>query len=69
MAGVKLTERLWGYYGTWEDKEFQIKQLTSYAKELIHHIEMQDKKIERLTRKNNKLERQYWEIKLKYEEE
>ncbi len=44
-----------------------IEYVKEILKETVHHIEMQDKQIERMKRKNDRLERKYWEIKLKYE--
>lgn len=44
-----------------------IEYVKEFLKETVHHIEMQDKQIGRLKRKNDRLERKYWEIKLKYE--
>mgnify|MGYP003301331234 CR=1 FL=1 len=67
MSGKKLTQRVYSYLGNWTDKDFQLQQLKELSVELKNHIEMQDKKINQLNRKNNKLERKYWEIKLKYE--
>ena len=70
MAGVKLIERAkWDLFTRWTNKEIELKRIRSIAKEMIRHIEMQDEEIERLKRKNNKLERKHWEIKLKYEKE
>lgn len=62
MAGITLKERaFWTLNSTSEKAKEEI------IRELIHHIEMQDKQIGTLKRKNDRLERKYWEIKLKYE--
>lgn len=61
---IKLTERAFDRLGS-----TNINHVKDIVRELIHHIELQDKQIEVLKRKNKRLERKYWEIKLKYEEE
>ena len=69
MSGKKLTDRVYHYMGNWADQDHQLQQLKEFVIELKNHIEMQDKKINQLNRKNDKLKREYWEIKLKYEED
>ena len=63
MAGKSLKERAFDILHS-----TNVIYKEEMIRELIHHIEMQDKKIGTLERKNSRLERKYWEIKLKYEE-
>lgn len=63
MAGITLKERAF-----WALSNKNIEHVKDVLRRAIHHIEMQDKQIERMKRKNDRLERKYWEIKLKYEE-
>ena len=61
MAGKKLKERAYS-----ELSCNDIGHLREFLKEIIHHIEIQDKQIAMLKRKNDRLECKYWEIKLRY---
>ncbi|MCI8272895.1 MAG: hypothetical protein HFJ55_02290 [Clostridia bacterium] len=63
MSGVNLKERAF-----WALNNTNIDYIKEILKRAIHHIEMQDKQIETLKRKNDRLERKYWEIKLKENE-
>lgn len=63
MAGKTLKERAFDMLHS-----TNINYVKEILNEAIHHIEMQDEQIERMKRKNDRLERKYWEIKLKYEE-
>ena len=64
MAGETLKKRAFYRLGSTD-----IEDVKDILRQAIHHIDMQDKEIERLKKRNNKLERKYWQIKLKYEEE
>lgn len=63
MAGKTLKERALDILSN-----NNIDYVKDVLRQAIHHIEMQDKQIEIMKRKNDRLERKYWEIKLKYEE-
>lgn len=63
MAGKTLKERALDILSN-----NNIEYVKDVLRQAIHHIEMQDKQIEIMKRKNDRLERKYWEIKLKYEE-
>lgn len=64
MAGIKLIERGW-----WAITNKSLEYKNDMIRELIHHIEMLEKKIEQVEKRNAKLERKYWEIKIKYEDD
>ena len=54
MAGITLKERAFETLGS-----KNIEHVKDVLKQAIHHIEMQDKQIERIKRKNDRLERKY----------
>ncbi len=64
MSGINLKERA---FEALHSKN--IDYVKDILRRTIHHIKMQDKQIETMKRKNDRLERKYWEIKLKYEGE
>lgn len=64
MAGISLISRAFNTI-----HNVDVERKNEMIENLIHHLELLEKKNGELERKNKRLERKYWEIKIKYEEE